>query len=77
MSVIWRILLQNSIICGFPMSTYSNSGCFLSRFRLMPMRVFFFGFLFRYFTYFSACRRDRWRPVHISRQFPKVLCRGR
>ncbi len=37
------ILLQNSIVCGFLMSAYSNSGHFLSRFRLMPMR----GFTFR------------------------------
>jgi len=44
MSVIRGILLQNSIVCGFSLSAYSNSGRFFFRFRLMPMR----GFLFRF-----------------------------
>ena len=44
LSDMYRILLQNSIVCGFSTSAYSNSGRFLSRFRLMPMR----GGLFRF-----------------------------
>jgi hypothetical protein len=53
MSAFVRILLQNSIICGFPMSTYSNSGRFLFRFRLVPVRVLLFGLLFHYFHTFQ------------------------
>jgi len=37
--------LQNSILCGFSMSTIIISGRFLSRIRLMPLRDFLFRFV--------------------------------
>jgi hypothetical protein len=59
MPVIERILSQNSILCGFPVSSFTISGRFRSRYRLMPWRVFFVC-LFLYFTWFSGCIQD-WR----------------
>ncbi len=64
MSVIELVLLKNFILCGFPVSAFTMSGRFCSRFRLMPWRVIFVC-LFLYFTWFSSCIQDLWRSADI------------